>query len=307
LYVQEIKSKMNLLKQIAYRKTVITIILVGFFLLPSTVFAIENPQSGGVGVQGTISSPPPTTAPTISTPGNGATFTTLPVVIKGICTNDLLVKVFKNNVFSGSAVCKNGSYELTIDLFSSKNDLTARHYDALDQAGPDSNLVSVTFNDNAARPEIAARISLTTNYARRGANPKELLQWPMVLSGGVGPYAVTIDWGDKVQNDLQTVATPGEFIIKHTYDSAGVYKILVKAVDKNGAVAYMQLVGVGNGAVDPQKTGAVAGATAGKTVILWQPAAIAIPLLISTFWVGKKYEVKRIKKRVAEGKHPFGG
>lgn len=300
---------MNLSKIISTKKLLFVVILVGLFTVSTSVSAIENPQSGGVGVQGTISSPPPTTAPTISTPGNGATFTTLPVTVKGICTGDLLVKIFKNNVFSGSAVCKNGSYELSIDLFSSKNDLIARHYDALDQAGPDSNLVSVTFNDNAARPEIAARISLTTNYARRGANPKELLQWPMVLSGGVGPYAVTIDWGDKVQNDLQTVATPGEFIIKHTYDSAGVYKILVKAVDKNGAVAYMQLVGVGNGAVDPQKAGEVAGASAGagKTVILWQPAAIALPLLIATFWIGKKYEVKRIKKRVAEGKHPFGG
>ena len=38
--------------------------------------------------------------------------------------------------------------------------------------------------------------------------------------------------------------------MKHTYDSAGVYKILVKAADKNGAVVYLQLVGVGNGAVD---------------------------------------------------------
>ena len=55
---------------------------------------------------------------------------------------------------------KNGSYEVAIDLFSSKNDLVARHYDDLDQGGPDSNLVSVTFNDNAAKPEIAARISL---------------------------------------------------------------------------------------------------------------------------------------------------
>jgi hypothetical protein len=130
----------------------------------------------------------------------------------------------------------------------------------------------------------------------------------MVLSGGIAPYAVSIDWGDKAQNDVQTVTTPGEFIIKHTYDSAGVYKILVKAVDKNGAIAYMQLVGIGNGAVDPQK-GQVAGASTdtGKTVILWQPAAIAIPLIVTTFWIGKKYEVKRIKKRVAEGKHPFGG
>lgn len=292
---------------------ILAALVFGFsMLMASDAHAqVANPSSGGVGVQGTISSPPPTTAPTISTPGNGATFTTLPVTVKGICTGSLLVKIFKNNVFSGSSVCRNGSYEVVIDLFSSKNDLVARHYDELDQGGPDSNLVSVTFNDNAAKPEIAARISLTTNYARRGANPKELLQWPMIISGGVAPYAVTIDWGDSAKNDVQSVATPGEFIMKHTYDSAGVYKILVKAADKNGAVAYLQLVGVGNGAVDASaaaKNGQVAGASAGtgKTVILWQPAAIALPLLISTFWIGKKYEVKQIKKRVAQGKHPFG-
>jgi hypothetical protein len=284
-----------------------TIGSVLFFAMGSASAQVNNPETGGVGVQGTISSPPPTSSPTISSPGNGSTFTALPVTVRGICTGDLLVKIFKNNVFSGAAVCRNGSYSIDIDLFSSKNDLVARHYDALDQSGPDSNPVSVTFNDNAAKPEIAARISLTTNYARRGANPKELLQWPMVLSGGVAPYAVTIDWGDTAKNDVQTVSTPGEFIIKHTYDSAGVYKILVKAADKNGAVAYMQLVGVGNGAVDPQK-GQVAGATATgtRTVILWQPAAIAIPLILATFWLGKKAEVKRIKRRVAEGKHPFG-
>lgn len=300
---------MNKLQQITYRRFALILVILSFICVSTNAHAIDNPASGGVGVQGTISSPPPTTAPTISTPSNGASFTALPVTVRGICTNDLLVKIFKNNVFSGSAVCKSGSYEIAIDLFSSKNDLIARHYDALDQAGPDSNLVSVTFNDNAAKPEIASRISLTTIYARRGANPKELLQWPMVISGGVAPYAVSIDWGDKAQNDVQTVTTPGEFIIKHTYDSAGVYKILVKAVDKNGAVAYMQLVGVGNGAVDPQKAvaGASASAGSGKTVILWQPAAIAIPLIITTFWIGKKYEVKQIKKRVAEGKHPFGG
>ncbi len=300
---------MNFPKQITYKLVSLAMVVLAFLVFSVSALALTNPEKGGVGVQGTISSPPPTTAPTISTPTNGATFTTLPVVVRGICTNNLLVKVFKNNVFSGSAECKNGSYEITIDLFSSKNDLVARLYDALDQAGPDSNVVSVTFNDNAPNPNIASRISLTTTYARRGANPKELLQWPLVISGGLSPYAATIDWGDSSKNDVQIVPTPGEFLIKHTYESAGVYKILVKAVDKNGAVAYLQLVGVANGAVDPQKGGQVAGASAtnSKTVILWQPAAIALPLIITTFWVGKKYEVHRIKKRVSQGKHPFGG
>jgi hypothetical protein len=297
-------------KGIFTAKTVLALISSAILLFVAAISAqaqVQNPQNGGVGVQGTISSPPPTTSPTISTPNNGASFTNLPVTVRGICTNGLLVKVFKNNVFSGSAICAGGSYSIDIDLFSSKNDLVARHYDALDQGGPDSNVVSVTFNDNAARPDIAARVSLTSNYARRGANPKELLTWPLVISGGTGPYAVSIDWGDSSQTGIQTVTTPGEFTIKHTYESAGVYRILVKASDKNGAIAYLQLVGVGNGEV---AQGAAAGSTdnnngTGKTVILWQPAAIALPLILTTFWLGKKYELHRIKKRITAGQHPF--
>ncbi len=59
--------------------------------------------------------------------------------MSGICPGDLLVKIFKNNVFAGSVQCKNGSYSIVIDLFSGQNELVARVYDALDQPGPDSN------------------------------------------------------------------------------------------------------------------------------------------------------------------------
>lgn len=271
--------------------------------------AVENPQTGGVGLQGTISAPPPTQAATISSPANGAVFTSLPITVRGLCPNGLLVKIFKNNVFSGSVPCENGSYSIQMDLFSSRNDLVARVYDSLDQAGPDSNTVSVTFNDSTSRPNVAARVSLTSNYARRGANPNEILLWPLVISGGTSPYAISVDWGDSTAADVYTVTTPGDFNIKHKFEQAGSYRVLIKAADKDGAIAYLQVTAIGNGEV---KQSSVAGATAdksstpGKTVILWQPAAIAIPLIITTFWLGKKYEIKRVKTRLSRGEHPFG-
>ncbi len=276
--------------------------------ITSSAYALDNPQTGGVGVQGTISAPPPSQAPTISSPANGAVFTSLPVTVTGICPNNLLVKLFKNNVFSGSVPCQNGSYNLKIDLFSAKNDLVARAYDELDQASPDSNLVSVTFNDNANKPNLAARVSLTTNYARRGANPKEVLTWPIIISGGTAPYAISVDWGDGTSADVYTATNPGEFTLKHTFDAAGVYRALIKASDKNNVVAYLQITAIGNGEV---KQSNVAGATAdkssgtSKTVVLWQPAAIALPLIASTFWLGKRYEIKRVKTKLSRGEHPF--
>src|SRR5947208_1368384 len=115
--------------------------LIAIVAMPRSVFAQssppQNPQSGSVGLQGQISAPPPSVGATISIPRDGQSFTTLPVTVSGICPKDLLVKLFKNNVFGGSVQCKNGSYSLLIDLFSGQNELVARVYDSLDQAGPD--------------------------------------------------------------------------------------------------------------------------------------------------------------------------
>ncbi len=278
------------------------------------VQALVNPADGSVGVQGTISSPPPTQGATISLPRDGQAFTALPITVSGICPGNLLVKIFKNNVFAGSVQCKNGSFSIVIDLFNGQNELVARVYDALDQPGPDSNVVRVSFSDN--RSGAASRVTLTSNYAKRGANPNEDLVWPIILSGGIGPYAVSVDWGDGKTADLMSLQYPGTFNIKHRYDSPGVYNIVIKATDKDGSVAYLQLVGIGNGPLS-QETGSSgsnggnngdqgsSGTVAPKTKILWQPAALTIPFVISTFWLGKKYELRVLRKKIERGDRPF--
>ncbi|MCA9345081.1 hypothetical protein KC871_00470 [Candidatus Saccharibacteria bacterium] len=271
-----------------------------------TAFAqVENPQNGGIGLQGKISSPPPSSAPTISTPGNGQVISTIPIEVRGICTGNLLVKLYKNNVFSGSDQCRNGSYSITIDLFSGRNELVARHVDELDQQGPDSNVVAITFNDGASRPNLAERITVTSSYARRGANPTETLSWPIVITGGTAPYALSVDWGDGSQADVYSITIPGEFTIKHVFKQAGVYRALIKATDKNGNVGFLQLTAIANGEI---KQADVAGAVeSGRTItkVLWQPVVLAIPFVITTFYLGKKYEVTRIKQKLSKGEHPF--
>jgi hypothetical protein len=300
---------MNIYKRIT---GVMAILLVSLWLFPATALAApppQNPQSGSVGLQGQISAPPPTIAATISIPRDGQSFTSLPVTVSGLCPNDLLIKVFKNNVFAGSVQCKGGSYSLVIDLFSGQNELIARDYDALDQVGPDSNKVTVAYNDS--RPGAGTRVSLTSNFAKRGANTGQALTWPIILSGGEGPYAISVDWGDGKAPDLISQQFPGTFNIQHTYDSPGVYNIIVKVSDKNGGVAYLQLVGVGNGPLSQDQIAAAknngqnGSGTTPKTKILWQPAAILIPFILSTFWLGKKYELKMLKKKIERGDRPF--
>lgn len=285
----------------------LTIVAVGLLMLVPFRMINAAEESGSIGIEGTISSPPPTTAATISSPTNGQSFTTLPVNVSGLCPGDLLVKLFKNNVFAGSAQCQNGSYSIVIDLFSGQNELVARVYDSLDQAGPDSNLVTVTFNDN--RPGAGSRVSLSSNFAKRGANPGQTLTWPIILSGGEGPYAISVDWGDGKTPDLISQSFPGTFDIKHVYDAPGVYNVVIKATDANGGVAFLQIVGIANGPLsqdsgdDPAEASEAGGTE--KIRILWWPAAIMLPILLLAFWLGKKYELKHLRSKIERGERPF--
>lgn len=297
-----------MIRTIVVKTGVIAILTLAALLVWSSSMAnaqVENPQSGGIGLQGKISSPPPTAAPTISTPTNGQVISTIPVEVRGVCTNGLLVKLYKNNVFSGSDQCRGGSYSITVDLFSGRNELIARHVDDLDQQGPDSNVVAVTFNDGATRPNLSERITMTSPYARRGANPSDTLSWPIIITGGTAPYALSVDWGDGSQSDVYSITVPGEFTIKHVFSQAGIYRALLKATDKNGNVGFLQLTAIANGEVtDADVAGAV---ESGRTVtkVLWQPMVLAIPFVITTFYLGKKYEVTRIKQKLSKGEHPF--
>jgi hypothetical protein len=252
----------------------------------------DQTSNGSVGLQGTITTAPPTRGATITTPGNGAVFTTVPITVSGLCPSGVLVKLFSNNVFVGSVFCNSGSYSLQVNLFSGRNDLVARVYDALDQAGPDSNLVSVTFND-AQFAAFGTHVALSSNYAQRGAPPGEQLTWPILLSGGNGPYAISVDWGDGSPNDLQSVANAGSITIKHIYKTAG--KVIVKATDKNGGTAFLQLVGQATGAIQASGKG---GTAVIKVQVLWWPALAMLPLIFGAFWIGRRHELYTLRKRL---------
>lgn len=259
--------------------------------------AAQNPQSGSTGLQGTISSPPPTQAATIVTPVNGTSVSGIPITVTGLCKTGLLVKLFTNNVFVGSVLCANGSYSLSIDLFSGENDLIARVYDSLDQAGPDSNKVVVNFTDGQFN-QFGSRVTLTSDYARRGADPNAELDWPILLSGGTPPYAISVDWGDGTAAELISQSSPGTVTIKHTYKNAGVYKVIVKATDKNGTSAYLQLVGVANGQ-PTSGSGTSSSSNAQvitKTKLIWWPVLLIIPFSLLAFWLGRRHELYTLRR-----------
>jgi hypothetical protein len=295
--VQQAKVVVAKMKKIALVGNVLALALTLIF--SGTVAAADtsqNPQAGSVGLEGSISTAPPSRAASITTPGNGAVFNSTPITVAGLCTTGNLVKLFDNNVFVGSVLCINGSYSLRIDLFGGGNQLVARVYDALDQAGPDSNTVNVTFND-AQYAQFGNRVTLSSMYARRGAYPGDSLQWPLILNGGSGPYAISVDWGDGSSPSLQSQSAAGSLDVKHTYTNAGVYTVVVRATDKNGVAAFLQLVAVANGATQAttnakkDNNGIIT-----NTQVVWWPMLIIIPLIVAAFWVGRRHELYVLRK-----------
>ncbi len=258
----------------------------------------QTSQSGSIGIEGTIPSAPPTQAATITFPRDGATITDLPVTVTGLCPTGLLVKIFKNNVFGGSAQCVNGTYSIKIDLFSGRNELVARVYDALDQAGPDSNMVAVTFP--FSQFSSANRIALSSSFAKRGANPGQTLTWPLTLTGGSGPYAISIDWGDGKPPQLISLQFAGNFDGSHVYETPGVYIVTVRASDKNGELAFLQLVGVANGPLSQanQQSNTDKTVVQSPPRVVWWPLALGIVFIAIAFWLGSRYRLHNLRHRL---------
>ena len=283
-------------------------LLVVTIVAPPASAQVTNPQSGSIGLQGTIPTDPPDTGATISFPSNGQSFDSSPITVRGICPADLLVKIFDNQIFVGSTVCTSGgTFELEIDLFSGRNALIARVFDSLDQPGPDSNTVNITYASPQSNTGVE-QLVLTSNFATRGADPNTDLVWPLALAGGIGPYAISIDWGDG-SNEVQTLDLAGNFNITHVYAQPGVYTVIVKAADSQEQedTAFLQLVAIvngpaqsGSGGEGGDGTGEGDGARTGiRTQFVIWPVYMMLFFAVSTFWIGRRYELRRIRTKLA--------
>ncbi len=277
------------------------------YMMLSLIWPVQSlaatQQTGVTGIQGKVPSPPPSQAATINIPRNGQGFSTIPITISGFCPANTLVEIYKNGVFAGATNCSNGSYSLQIDLFDGRNDLIARVYDDLNQAGPDSNTVTVNFSSGISTG--SPRITLITQYAKRGADPGSILDWPITLSGGTGPYAFSIDWGDKSTPDLISRPAPGNIDLHHTYEIAGIYKVTIKATDVNGNSAFLQLVAIANGPIKASQANSSGVITSQQTKVLIWPILVLFAMLVVAFLVGRRHQLETIQNRLRKGEPPF--
>jgi len=292
----------------AKKLVAVCLLIAGLTLVPTTAYAITaipDPSSGvgSFGIEATKPQPPPQTTATIASPSNGASYTTSPITVTGSCTVGLLVQVYDNSVLAGAANCTSGSFSLQVTLFTGQNDIDAYQYDDLNQASPDSNHVTVTYN-NASTTAFGTLITLTSNYGRMAADPGATLNWPLLLSGGTGPYAFSINWGDGSPPTLQPQATSGQLTVSHVYNQSGIYQVTVKVTDANGVTAFLQLVGVANGQPAASATGSSSsgsnksGTTTAAAKVDWAPAAATVVLLVPSFWLGRRSELVSLHRKL---------
>lgn len=274
-------------------------LFVGLSLTAATATAAETwtrpePAGGSIGISGTMPGKPPSIGAKITSPTSGQRFTTSPIVIKGTCLKNTLVEIFKNDIFAGSTLCtEQGAFSLEIDLLIGKNDIVARVYDDLNQAGPDSNLITIFYDALPAQADPinsldfgGPQLLINTDAVFRGVFPDQDMPIPIDVIGGTAPYAINIQWGDLTNN---VVSRPDNqsFTTSHTYKKAGTYQIAIQGSDSQGRVAFITVAAIVNGQPAVEPTAATTTSPTNRLLLLWPLYTSAVAVLVS-FWLGER-------------------
>ena len=282
----------------SYGPLALLLIVVGLALTVCSVSALTHPapQSGSVGLSGTMPGKPPTTAAVITSPGSQQHFSASPVTITGTCPAGTLAEIFKNDIFAGSSVCTDkGTFSFDIDLLIGENTLVARVYDSLNQPGPDSKRVVIYYDAVPAQADPLAPLSfgggqllLNTDAVFRGAFPDHDMVVPLTIVGGTAPYAVNMQWGDG-SNKVVPRGDNQTFNTAHTYRKAGVYQLTFQATDATGRVAFLTVAAIINGQPGIVNAAATTPSTTNKLLLLWPLYTSALAVVIA-FWLGERRE-----------------
>jgi PKD domain/Glucodextranase, domain B len=285
---------------LAFVLLVVGVTLFGLSWAAEAAPPAVNPQSGSIGLSGTVKGAAPGTAATITAPANGSHTSHIPVTVSGSCPAGTFVNIEKNNVFAGAASCSDsGTFTLQVDLFDGSNSLVARVSDALGQYGPDSTAVTVFYDaPSLALPAGTAgqQLFLDTSTTIVGGSPNQPIPRTVTIVGGVAPYAVSWSWGDDATS-LMSEATPGPVAASHTYARPGLYTVIVRVTDSQGNSAYLQTVTVVNGPVAAFGGTNTSGAAAlpGELLGAWPLYGIAL-VMVTFFWLGE-WRGKRVLRR----------
>jgi hypothetical protein len=325
--VKRAKKKIKSRKKrpfLAYPSFIVLLICSGVFLIAWTWRA----GAADIFVSAKVSAPFVTDPAVITSPSNGDRFTLTPISVRGNCPTSpnytaAYVEIFDNNVMRGTAICDgNAQFNLSVSLFVGANSLTAHVFNSTDDEGPVSDEVKVIYappqppSTGGGNPgqghgggsggnSSPTPLNLLTSFTYKGYHIGDRVEWPISVSGGTAPYAISVDWGDGTL-DLISRPTAGEFNISHVYQQSGGYKdsytIKVKASDAAGQSSFIQFFVI----VTPSSVGQSANIFNKPTpklpggfnwLLLAWPAYALVLLMTFSYWLGEREELIILRKK----------
>lgn len=301
----------------SYPLALFLLMVLGVYLSAWTLKA----NGANVLVTAQVHAPLVTSPAVITTPKNGQHFKNIPISVSGTCpANAGYVEIFRNNVLSGSALCDvNSNFQLSTDLATGRNDLTAHVFNITDDEGPVSSRVTVFYVAPNPPPKTATNPSggsggqaaaspflLTTSFLYKGYYIGQQVDWPLRISGGTPPYALNVSWGDG-QNDVISRGAAGDFKISHSYSAAGSYKnsytIKINAADGAGQKAFLQFFVIVTSQTIAGPTGNIFSkpppSLPGSHSWLWVawPAYLLVLVMFLSYWLGEREELIILRKK----------
>ncbi len=287
----------------SYPLLAMVVLMVGVLL-----FHTANPVNAAeVRVNGTNTGGPlPPQPAIILSPTEGTNFTYQTITVSGTCPSGHIVKLYRNDLFSGSALCStDGTWSVITDLFPGWNKLKARVFNHAGKEGPQSNVVNVFFDTTMHDP-----FYLTTENFYRAAFFEQHAEWEFQIIGGREDFETDITWGDGYSGHVSK--TPRIFREKHAYApgpaARNYYPIMITTTDRHGRKANLQVFTVVSATNAP--------GTTTKLYILeslyddnWLKRMIAawstygiILLMVISFWIGDRYGVTSYKHLLSQSR-----
>jgi hypothetical protein len=294
-----------------------------FLLHPATVFLLLctgvllfgwtwKASAADYAVRAKVPAVPLTESAEITNPKTGNHFKTKPIGISGTCPYQSYVELFRNGAFSGVTICNQDStfFSLDTDLTAGINVLQAHVFNITDDEGPLGQPVTIYYDPPQPPQQILPAqkpdnqpFRLSSDYKHRGFAVNEEISWQLVISGGSGPYAFNVKWGDgNESNYVQKDNSPLE--INHNYNKAGIYDVKIQGVDVIGSQAFLQLSAL----VTQDRNALITGTSSGgpklplnlsqqsALVWLWPSYAIVVAMVFS-FWLGEMQQLHILAHR----------
>lgn len=111
-----------------------------------TLKAFGLASSSDVHVSVNVMGTPPTAGAIITFPAPDQVSKIAELQVAGTCPDGNLVAIYNNGTFTGSTICtSSGDFTVTIQLLEGTNTLQAQNYDGVNQPGPTTPQVSITY------------------------------------------------------------------------------------------------------------------------------------------------------------------